>query len=460
VLLAAAALFGWQAWERAKARPSPEAEALYRQGVANLHAGSYFAAGKALEQAAKLAPNFALAHARLAEAWTGLDLNEKATQEMLLVRRLGLGGLSRVERLQVEAIDFTITREFAKAAEKYEEMARAGADDARLDLGRTYENAGTPDKAMESYRKNAEGPGHNPAAWLSLAVLYSRGSNAAKADDAFQHAEHLYQAGNNLEGLTELAFQRGAAASVRDQFESAARSLQGALEIARLAGNVHEEVRSKLYLSSNAYRAGDIALAERYSHEALETARINQIGPHAVRGLITIGLAYSRKGDVDGAERHYREALALARAGNSPRLIAISLLSLAALHDAAKDYPNAAKEAAEALPFYEANHFLVESFQCLLALGRARLWGNDDPAAADSYFQRAFAAAENANNPNLKAYAEESRGAALSAQEKYPQALPHFQKELEFSTTDERHGYAAVNYAQKLWVLGRYAECG
>jgi serine/threonine protein kinase len=142
-LILLSAPLGWRAWKVARNRPSPEAQALYEQGAADLHAGAYFAASKALGQAVTLAPHFALSRARLAEAWAGLDLNEKATQEMLTVRREDLSDLSRLDRLQVEAIDFTITREFAKAAARYEEMlALGGSGDLYVDLGRAYEAAG------------------------------------------------------------------------------------------------------------------------------------------------------------------------------------------------------------------------------------------------------------------------------------------------------------------------------
>jgi eukaryotic-like serine/threonine-protein kinase len=272
--------FAWRAAERAHARPSAEAQALNRQGISDLHAGAYFAAAKALEQAVRLSPNFTLAHARLAEAWANLDLIDNATREMLLARRHDLSLLSRLDRLQLEAIDLTLTREFAAAAAKYEQilsLAGPNSSDFYLDLGRAYENAGYPDKALESYRRAAERPPHSPAAWLSAGVLYSRAGNAAKGEEAFEEAEQLYRLANNLEGSIELAFQRGTAASARDQFETASMYLKSALETARLAGNLQQEVRIRLALSSNAYLSGDGATAEQYAIGALEEARLNRI---------------------------------------------------------------------------------------------------------------------------------------------------------------------------------------
>ncbi len=454
-----AAPFGWRAWERAKAHPSAEAQALYDQGGADLHAGANFAATKALQQAIVAAPHFALAHARLAEAWNALDLVEKATEEMLLARREDLALLPRLDRLQVEAIDLTLTREFGAAAAKYEEMIRTGGGgEVYIDLGRTYDNAGKPDKAIVAYRHAAEEQRPSAAAWLALGILYSRTGAAAKADDAFQHAEQLYQAGNNLEGLTELAFQRGATASARDQFEVASRHLQRSLETALLAGNVHQEVRTKLYLSTNAYRAGEAAQAERYARDALDTARANQIGPLAVRGLISLGLAYGRKGDPATAERYDLDALGLARAANTQRLVAYSLLVLAVQHNSGARYVDSEREAAEALSYYESNRFAIETFQCLTLLGRARLRGANDVRGALTFFQRAAAVAEKSGDRASAALAEESAGAALAAVQMYPEAIPHFQKESELSATEERKAYANRYLGEALGIMGRYSE--
>src|SRR6516225_9675553 len=103
-------------------RPSPEALSDYRKGVEDLQAGAYFAAAKALDEAVKLAPNFGLAHARLAEAWTARSQPERAGEEMLRARRQDLSSLSQLDRSQIEAIDLKITRDFAAAAAKYESM--------------------------------------------------------------------------------------------------------------------------------------------------------------------------------------------------------------------------------------------------------------------------------------------------------------------------------------------------
>src|SRR5689334_4794931 len=73
----------WLVWSYHQPGVSAEALRWYQIGVAGLRDGTYYRAAKALEEAVKLDPGFALAHARLAEARSELDDAEGAAREML-----------------------------------------------------------------------------------------------------------------------------------------------------------------------------------------------------------------------------------------------------------------------------------------------------------------------------------------------------------------------------------------
>jgi tetratricopeptide (TPR) repeat protein len=461
--VAAAALaaggIAWRSWIRSRSRPSPEAAKYYSMGTDDIHAGAYFAATKALDRTVRLAPHFSLAHARLAEAWLGLDSLEKAQGEMILALREDNSGLDEAERLQITATQLTITREFSAALATYKKMRRLDSKDAYLDLdlGRAYENAGQQPAALESYRRAAEGPSHNPAAWLRLAILYGNAADWAKATEAFRQAEDLYQATSNLEGLTEVAYQLGFFATKRGHQEEAAVQLGKALEAARRAGNIQQEIRVKLQLSTNSYSIGDDATAQRYSQEALETARANQMGGLAIRGLVALGNAYGRRRDFNGAEEHLQEALALARRSNNSRLTALCLISLASLHDQLKRSEDSSREAQEALTFYQTNHYITETLQCLTMLVRAQRYSGDYPAALDSA-QRLLQLAQQAQVPQQVVLAHESIGNIMSVQERYPEALEQYQQEVDLKPDAEHIAYGNLGSCDALWRLGRYAE--
>jgi tetratricopeptide (TPR) repeat protein len=461
VVAAALTLGGivWRSWIRSRNRPSPEAAKYYTIGTEDIHAGAYFAATKALDRTVRLAPHFSLAHARLAEAWLGLDSLEKAQGQMILALREDNSGLDEIERLQIKATQLTITREFDAALATYKKMRQLDSKDAYLDLdlGRAYENASQQPAALESYRRAAEGPSHNPAAWLDLAILYSRAADWAKATEAFRQAEDFYQATSNLEGLTEVAFQLGFFATKRGQPEEAAAQLGKALESARRAGNIQQEIRVKLRLSTNSYSIGEDAAAQRYSQEALETARANQMEGLAIGGLVALGNTYVRRRDFTGAEERLQEALALARRSNNSRMAALSLYSLASLHDQLKRSEDSSREAQEALAFYQPNHYITETLNCLTMLARAQRYRGDYPAALESA-QRLLKLAEESQIPQQMALAHESIGSIMSVQERYPEALEQYQKEVDLKPDPEHIAYGNLGGGDALWRLGRFAE--
>jgi serine/threonine protein kinase len=352
VVLAGAGFASWRIWTGAPAPPAPEVRALFQKGVDDIHDGAYFAATRALREAVRRAPNYCLARARLADAWLGLDLPERAKDEMIQIRRQDLSRLPEKERLEIDAVDKTITREFPVAQSIYEKLAaRSGPlEGVDNDLARAYEADAKPDKAAEAYHRVAVGPLHSPGAWLRLAVIDSRARKAKEAASEFDEAERGYQDISNLEGLTELAYQRGYAANSQGDYEAAAQFLRNAMETARLARNLQQEIAAKLQLSKNAYMSGDPALAEREAREALDTARENRLESMAVRGLINLGGAYMTRRDYTGAEKYFREGLTLARANNSPRWVASSLANLASLHEQLKRAGDTAAEAKAVLP--------------------------------------------------------------------------------------------------------------
>ncbi len=459
-LAIAAAVVTWRVAAIARHRLPKEAQVLYQQGTADIAAGAYFAATKALDEAAKLAPHAAQVRARLAEAWLEFDSPEKASQEMLHAQRdEELSDLSRVDRLRMEAINLAITHVYPEAAAKYEEMARLEPDsaDIAVDLGRAYEDAEKTDDAVKSYRRAADGPEHNPAAWLRLGVIDALQLKKSESDKDFDEAERLYQNTSNLEGLGEVALRRGIATTARGDLEGGAAYLKTALDIANHAGNLQQEIAAKIRLSINAYLAGDAAAEERYASEALQTARSHQLEALAIRGLITLGGASRRKQNFAVAEQRYNEALDLGREAHSAHLIALSLVSLASLHDERSNHKQAAVEAREAMAFYEENHYTKESLQCLTIIARAQRDSGDDEAALQS-FRSLLQTAETLQDHQLMALGHENIGTLLRRRDDYPEALEHYQKNLGLAASAEQQGYANLQCGDVLWRLGRNVE--
>jgi tetratricopeptide (TPR) repeat protein len=459
IVVLLAAWIGWRVWDRWRSQPSAEVMQLFRMGTDDLHGAAYFAAAKVLGQAAGLAPRYSLAHARLAEALMELDQSERAGKEMLIARRESTSDLSSVDRIQIDAIDLSITREFSGAAAKYREiLKKTGANraDIFVDLGRTLEKSEQKKEAIENYSLATKANPRYAAAWLRLAVLHSQALQSAQAQEEFQKAEELYKVASNFEGLTEVLYERSVDANWRERLEENAQYARQMLDMARTTGNVHQEIRARLQLGSNAILSGDSALAEKYAGDALETARANHIESLAIRGLLILSNAYRAKRDLPKAEKYLQEALTLARRNDSGRLVAVSLLALGSLHDIEGRSAETDREAQEALAFFEPHHYVRESLLALALRGRAQR-NRGDPAAIDS-FGRALEIAEKLRDSRQISLAHASMGSLLGEQERLPESLVHHQKSLELSTSPQQTGYAALGCAEGLWPLGRYAE--
>lgn len=453
----------WTFWPRVY-RPPEEAARLYRIGTDDLEAGSSFAATKALGEATRQAPDFSMAHARLAEAWTELESQEKASQEMVLAQRTeAVTRLSKLDKLYLDAVGFTITREYAQAARKYEEMLKyAGSEEmgVRMDLARVYDRALNFEDAKRNYLVEAQEPKKNPAAWLRLGVLYSNKGDAKKSDEAFARAGQLYELSSNQEGLTEVAYQRAVDANRRGEMTAAEGFLRDSLRGAQLTRNLQQEIRAKLLLGNTAFLLGDADAAGRYAQEAVDTATMSGLASLATRGLLTMGDAFNRKLDFEQAEKYYIRGLTLARQGESQRLVSSALLRLASLHEHQGKVNRSAPEAQEALSFYQRYNFALETLQCLVLLGRAKVSQGQYDAAL-GFYRPALEAAEKLHDSNRIMLAEEAIGSALLGLEQFPEALEHYVKELELGTAlhnTEHTAYGALHCGMALWPLGRYAE--
>jgi tetratricopeptide (TPR) repeat protein len=100
-----------------------------------------YQASKALEQAIAIDPDYSLAHARLAQAWTELDSTDKAKDELLSADR---STLSPVDALYLDAVTATVRRDFDGAVKAYSNIVELSPDDPQVyvDLGYAFENSG------------------------------------------------------------------------------------------------------------------------------------------------------------------------------------------------------------------------------------------------------------------------------------------------------------------------------
>jgi tetratricopeptide (TPR) repeat protein len=440
-------------------RHSPEAVRLYDEGISALRDGTYYRASLALERAIAVDPNYTIARARLAESLFELEYTDHAQSELL--KTLGESKRTVNDGLLIEALRLTFSRDYAGAAVKYQELANrtSGAEKAQalLDLGRTLDRANKPQDALLRFQSAIAVNTAYPAAFLRSGILLDRLKRAEESEQAFRHAEELYQALSNAEGQAEVWFQRGRLAADHHRTREAREALDQSVNFARQAHSVYHEIQAMLQISGVQQLQAQPAEAEKTARDAIDLARRAGIANLAARGLISLGNAFFVAGQYDKAEPEYREVLNYSRQHELGRPAATALFSLASLHSQLGKSSLVIEEADEASRFFRQGGFTREVSQCVLLRSRAfRQMGRYEEAVqtAQAEIQTLGAAADAA----LLASLQDAVAKALVAQERYPETLAVFQEIDRVSRTlndKVGEGYALADLAR---VNGRMGD--
>jgi tetratricopeptide (TPR) repeat protein len=437
---------------------------LYEAGTDSLRDGAYFQASKALEHAISEDNNYPLAHARLAEAWMELDYVDRAKDELLRVHTLvpDRSVLPRTDQLYLNAIQATVSNEFAQSVEAYGEIAQLVQNQPQVyvDLGRAFEKNNQREKAIENYVEAINRAPQYVTAYLRVGILYGQKQYNQGALSAFDKAETLYRAFGNVEGLTEVFYQRGLLFDKTGKTSEAQQQLQQALATAKVSNNEHQQIRAILQLSSVSYTAGDTAQAERYAREAVELAQSKGMENLIARGLVDLGYAYLTNGNYSEAETYFKQALDFAQRFKGRRNEARALFALASLRIQQGNADDAIRYIMPALDFYREGGYRQEISISMLLLGRAKRIKGDYKGALDAFEQQLKVADELAD-PAQVASSHSEIGRVLMRQAAYPEALNHFQQSYETlnSIGDQmKLGYNLLDRANLLWQLGRYPE--
>ncbi len=315
---------------------SPEAQHFFEQGVFALRDGAYLKARNVLERAVKIDSSWALAHARLAEAWTELDNFDAASREITAAhsRAANDKAIGELDHLYLQAITQTVDGNHAEALKAYDQIASRAPGEAHVhfDLGRALERNRQVKEAIEQHLKAIGINAGFAASHLRLGMLYGRSGDLTRSEEHFRTAEGIYETSMNGEGKTEVIFQRGLAflnanrfAPAREQFQLALDRSQGAVP------NIYQAIRARLQLSSVAGSENDLVTAERYANEAFSTAQSEGIEYLTMRSRISLGDVYFRQNKLAEAIRYTEEGRKLAERYRMPRHQMLAAMNLGSM---------------------------------------------------------------------------------------------------------------------------------
>lgn len=457
-LVAGSVFFFWQS--RQYYRPKPEALRWYDAGVAALREGNNVKATRSLQQAVAQDNHFVMAHARLAEAWANLDFDGNAQREFLLVTPKART-LQPLDRMYLDAIHATITKDSPAEIATYRQILNRlppyQKASGYVDLGMAYERAGDPAKALEDYQQAAVLDKDSPAPFMRTAVLQSRLHHVPEAEQAFERTQALLSTEMNQEGLAELDYERGYAASDIGDLDKARRYLERSLDEAGRIPSIQLQIRVLTQLSSVAVRSDAAPQAAKYAEQAIRLARENQLDAWAATGLVRQASAQSRQGELHEAEDSLQQALQLARQTQQLRAEALANTTLANLMNQENLPDRVLAPAQAAFNYYKRNGYFVPGVNASLLLIRTQRDKGQYQGALESG-KASVDLATKSGIRELQRQAQEVVGTVYLELEQYPDALVRFQNAKELADTAGARQYEAVNAADALWRLGRYAE--
>lgn len=446
--------------------PKPQTRRLYDLAVNALREGAFFKSSKILQQVVAEDDQFALAHARLAEAWMELDYSDKAKDE--LIRANGLvpdrSVLPETDSLRLAAILSMVQRDFASSVENYQKLAGIVPETekayALVDLGRAYEKNDKLERATEAFREATQRDPQYAAAFLRLGVSLRRSRNFADAESALSQAARLFDLANEIEGTTEVQIQRGLLLSQQGKHVEAQAQFQQALERSVALDNQDQRIRTLQELSNTSIMAGDSAKAREYSQQATQLAQSSGMESLTTAGLVEIGNSHFIKGDFAEAEKNFNEALRLAQLYKGRFNEARAVLSLASLR-VQQDNPDAAREFAQkALSFFQQGSYGNLTAVAFLILARASD-ATGDYDDAEKIFQQLLASAQQVGDVRSVTFAHEGLGLVYLHTDRVPEALSHFEEQHKSATAINARlavAYATHYRALALWRLGRYED--
>ncbi len=467
IAILAISLAGWailRFWKPAPYVPSPVAIDWHHKGTEAMRNGAFLQATLALKQAIRADDKFALAHARLAEAWTELDYADEAKNEMLRVAELApdRSRLPRVDALYLEAIHASVTGDFPGSVKAYSEIVRLSPKESHVyfDLGRAHEKNDDTKKAIVSYIEATSRSPQLAAAFLRVGILYGRQLDLASAAANFQQAESLYQALGSVEGQAEVFYERGFLLNKLGKVTEAREQLQRALALAQTAHNQYQQVKTLLKLGDVASDVGDRPQARHFTQEAINLARANGIDNLTKRGLVDFGNIFLVDGNYPEAKKYYEQSLELAQKQKDSRNAARALLSLGSLAERQSKPDEALSYIEQALPFYRQGGYRLETLQAFALLARNKVLKGDYEGALLG-FDEQLNIARQLGDRAQETLAHIDIGVLLTNQGRYPEALPHFEESLALAKSlghEKNACLSLINRANVFWRLGRYPE--
>jgi DNA-binding winged helix-turn-helix (wHTH) protein/tetratricopeptide (TPR) repeat protein len=419
---------------------------LYIEAVEKLRQFDPQGASQLLEKAIRAEPDYAMAHASLATAWSTLGYEIKAREEAGKATALA-SGLPREQSLWIAATYRALERDWDKALQLYSALCALDPENIRygIELARVQSSAGKPADALLTLRKlrtlaHSDDPsidlaeagveetlGDFPAEQaaadraliagkkrevqsLMAQALLRKGwalNNMGKTVDAIKVDREAQQIADSIGDRNHVGWALKNIADVLDDEGKLADSIatyQQALQVFREIGS-QSGIAVSLNNMANALKdQGKLSEAKDAFVEEIRICRMT--GDHGREALSLGGLAsiFWREDDLKAALNLYEQALAEHKENNDKSHMATVLGNIALALEDQGEFLEARKKLEESLSLYHETGSTPQVARTLMNIGEA-LFRNADLSGAQTKFEEALQLGRQTNNNSIIGYA-------------------------------------------------------
>jgi eukaryotic-like serine/threonine-protein kinase len=296
---------------------NPEAARFYSEGLTRLRVSENSAALELFQNSVRLAPDFALGHAALAEAWAALGHDTSAVASAQKAMELSTS-LPEDERLAIEGRYYELKRDWAGAIGVYRHLWQDFPDDLEsgLKLAAAQSASGNANDALttlSSLRSAAAPQRDDPRIDLAEASVAAQNGDYKGQQ---QLAEQAAQKAKSFQARLLLAraeLVKGWALDDQSQLKEAMEAYSAAKTIFEEAGDGDGAATALNDLGIVLQKEGDLAGAEEKLGQARDYfLRVGAENKFAA-ALTNLGEVYREEGRHTEAEDLYRQALQIFR---------------------------------------------------------------------------------------------------------------------------------------------------
>lgn len=296
---------------------NPEAARLYSEGLTRLRVFENPAALERLQNSVRLAPNFALGHAALAEAWSALGYDARAVASAQKALELSTS-LREDERLEIEGRYYELNHDWAGAIGVYRHLWQDFPDDLEsgLRLAAAQTAAGSANDALTTLSSLRTGPVSqrgDPRIDLAEASVAARNGDYKRQQALAEQAARKAKSSGARLLLARAQLVKGWALDDQSQLKEAKEAYSAARQIFDEAGDGHGAATALNDLGIVLQKEGDLAGAEEELGQARDYFLKVGAENSFAAALTNLGEVYRFEGRLTEAEDLYRQALQIFR---------------------------------------------------------------------------------------------------------------------------------------------------